>query len=84
MWKDLLQLTEQLGCHFFQLLNHFQRDLLGIKLAEEKAQLCQHLPDMLRDVATNHRRKIMLYVLSHVEAMIKNREGFDEVAMSDA
>ena len=55
-WKDLLQLTEQQRCHFFQL-NHFHRYLLGTKLAEEKAQLCQHLPDMLRDIASDHHRK---------------------------
>jgi hypothetical protein len=42
---------------FFQLLNHFHRYLLGTKLAKEKAQLCQHLLDILRDVASNHQWK---------------------------
>ena len=64
-WKDLLQLTEQHGCHFFQVINDGPRELLGTKLAEEVAQLCQHLPDMLRDIASNHRQKkpLNLYVV---------------------
>ena len=33
-WKDLLQLTEQHGCRFFQVINDGQRELLGTKLAE--------------------------------------------------
>ena len=41
-WKDLLQLIEQHRCRFFQVLSDGPRYLLGTKLAEEKAQLCQH------------------------------------------
>ena len=56
-WKDLLQLTEQHRCRFFQVLSYGPRYLLGTKLTEEKAQLCQHLLDMVRDIALDHRRK---------------------------
>ena len=56
-WKDLLQLTEQHRCRFFQVLSDGPRYLLGTKLTEEKAQLCQHLPDMVRDIASDHRWK---------------------------
>jgi len=41
-WKYLLQLTEKHRRQSFQVLNHFSRQLLGTKLAEEIAQLCQH------------------------------------------
>ena len=33
-WKDLLQLIEQHGCRFFQVINDGLRELLGTKLAE--------------------------------------------------
>jgi hypothetical protein len=56
-WEDLLKLTEQHGCHFFLFQSDGLRYLLGTKLVEEIAQLCQHLPDRLRDVASDHRRK---------------------------
>ena len=56
-WKYLLQLTEKHRRHSFQVLNHFSRQLLGTKLVEEIAQLCQHDLDMLRDEALNHRWK---------------------------
>jgi hypothetical protein len=56
-WKDLLQLTEQHRCHFFQVINDSPKYLLATKLAKEIAQLYQHKLDMLRDIASNHRRK---------------------------
>ena len=36
-WKDLLQLTEQHRCRFFQVLSDGPRYLLGTKLAKEKS-----------------------------------------------
>jgi hypothetical protein len=56
-WKDLLQLTKQHMCRFFQVLSDGPRYLLGAKLVEEIAQLCQHLPDMLRDIASDYPQK---------------------------
>jgi hypothetical protein len=53
-WKDLLQLTEQHRCHFFQVINEGPIYLLGTKLEKEITQLCQHKLDMLRDIASNH------------------------------
>ena len=53
-WKDLLQLTDQHRCRFFQVTNDGPVKLLCTKLAKEIAQLCKHLPYMIRDIASNH------------------------------
>ena len=56
-WKDLLQLTDQHRCRFFQVTNDGPVKLLCTKLAKEIAQLYKHLPYMIRDIASNHRWK---------------------------
>ena len=56
-WKDLLQLTEQHRRHPFHFPNYGHWYLLTTKLAEEKAQFCQHSPYLIWEVASNHHRK---------------------------
>jgi hypothetical protein len=56
-WKYYLQLAEQQRCSLLKFKTNVLRQLLGTKLAEEKAQLCQDVPHWLREVSLGHRRK---------------------------